>query len=117
MEAFRKRDAFLLRENMMEQRFTKGKWRFSRYGGLEAHDNGKMVDTIMFVPQDEQLIEDDTTLIVINNIQDKRLIQAAPEMYTLLESILMMPVTGNIRSMKKEIRAILSIADIGHVAY
>ena len=76
-----------------------------------------MVDTIMFVPQDEQLIEDDTTLIVINNIQDKRLIQAAPEMYTLLESILMMPVTGNIRSMKKEIRAILSIADIGHVAY
>lgn len=78
----------------MEQRFTKGKWRFSRYGELEAHDNGKMVDTIMFVPQDEQLIEDDTTLIVINNIQDKRLIQAAPEMYTLLESILMMPVTG-----------------------
>ena len=69
------------------------------------------------LPQDEQLIEDDTTLIVINNIQDKRLIQAAPEMYTLLESILMMPVTGNIRSMKKEIRAILSIADIGHVAY
>ena len=102
---------------MMEQRFTKGKWRFSRYGELEAHDNGEMVDTIMFVPQDEQLIEDDTTLIVINNIQDKRLIQAAPEMYTLLESILMMPVTGNIRSMKKEIRAILSIADIGHVAY
>ena len=102
---------------MMEQRFTKGKWRFSRYGELEAHDNGMMVDTIMFVPQDEQLIEDDTTLIVINNIQDKRLIQAAPEMYTLLESILMMPVTGNIRSMKKEIRAILSIADIGHVAY
>ena len=46
MEAFRKRDAFLLRENMMEQRFTKGKWRFSRYGELEAHDNGKMVDTI-----------------------------------------------------------------------
>ena len=87
---------------MMEQRFTKGKWRFSRYGELEAHDNGKI---------------DDTTLIVINNIQDKRLIQAAPEMYTLLESILMMPVTGNIRSMKKEIRAILSIADIGHVAY
>ena len=63
------------------------------------------------------MIEDDTTLIVINNIQDKRLIQAAPEMYTLLESILMMPVTGNIRSMKKEIRAILSIADIVHVAY
>lgn len=100
---------------MAEHQFTRGEWRFSRYGELEAYNDGKVIDAIMFVPDEEQVFEGDTTLIVVNNIYDKRLIQTAPEMYTLLESILMIPVTGNIRSMKKKIRDVLSKADMRHV--
>ena len=100
---------------MAEHQFTTGEWRFSRHGELEAYNDGKVIDAIMFVPDEEQIFEGDTTLIVVNNIYDKRLIQTAPEMYTLLESILRMPVTGNIRSMKKKIRDVLSKADMRHV--
>ena len=96
---------------MAKRKYTRGIWKYTRHGELVSSGNGDTIEVIAGVIPPELLNEDETQLIVYSNPYDMQLIQTAPKMYDLLESIVQMSVTGNIRTIKRKIREVLLEAD------